>query len=169
MVTYIDTKNREKYQVLFDKAEQVFRNADSESLPAGIDLENLSITTLNQYYAYLEDIIALSSSEDIKRYFTRLPLDEEFFEIDANTRNIKVPSSFARNGVGVQGDEMAEVIYFTIDRYFDAMDLYNTDIVIQWEAKDKNRQTVAGISPNYGKDIGTIPGKIIFGWPIYSE
>ena len=172
MVTYIDTKNREKYQVLFDKAENALITASKAgTLPAGIDIQNLEIATLNQYFAYLKDLITVSSNEDIKRYFTRLPLDEDFFEINANTRAIKVPSSFASNGVGVQGDEMAEVVYFTIDRYFDAMDLASEDIniVIQWETKDANKETIVGISPNYGKDIETIPGKIIFGWPIYSE
>lgn len=172
MITYIDTKNREKYQVLFDKAEKTLIAAsEAGTLPAGIDINTLEIATLNQYFAYLKDLISVSSSEDIKRYFTRLPLDEDFFEINANTRAISIPTSFARNGVGVQGDETAEVIYFTIDRYFDSMDLANDDIniVIQWETKDANRQTITGISPNYGKDLETLPGKIIFGWPIYSE
>lgn len=172
MVTYIDTKNREKYQVLFNKAEAALRAAsDAGTLPAGIDINALEIATLNQYFAYLKDLISVSSTEDIKRYFTRLPLDEDFFEINADTRAIKIPSNFSRNGVGVQGDEMAEVVYFTIDRYFDSMDLASSDIniVIQWEAKDASKKTIVGISPNYGKDIETIPGKIIFGWPIYSE
>lgn len=172
MITYIDTKNREKYQVLFDKAEKALIAAsEAGTLPAGIDINTLEIATLNQYFAYLKDLISVSSSEDIKRYFTRLPLDEDFLEINANTRAIKIPADFARNGVGVQGDEMAEVVYFTIDRYFDSIDLASDDIniVIQWEARDANRNPLIGISPNYGKDIETIPGKIIFGWPIYSE
>jgi len=93
------------------------------------------------------------------------------FAIDANTRNISIPSSFARNGVGVQGDEMAEILYFTIDRYFDAVDLANSNILIaiQWEARNAQRETIAGISRNFGKDVESLPGKIIFGWPISSE
>ena len=169
MVTYIDTTNRAKYQVLFAKAEQALRSADN--LPAGIDLDTLEIATLNQYFAYLQDLITVSSNENIRSYFLRLPLDEDLFEINANTRAIKIPSSFSANGVGVQGDETAEIVYFSIDRYFDHMDLANEDmnIVIQWETRDANRETITGISPNFGKDIETIPGKIIFGWPIYSE
>lgn len=172
MVTYIDTKNREKYQVLFDKAEKTLQQAaENGNLPDGIDINSLEIVTLNQYFAYLQDLIALSSNENIKSYFLRLPLDEELFEINANTRTIKIPSNFSRNGVGVQGDETAEIVYFSIDRYFDHTDLANEEmnIVIQWEAKNKDKQTIYGISPNFGKDIETIPGKIIFGWPIYSE
>lgn len=171
MITYIDTKNRAKYQVLFEKAEEVLKSTPSNQLPDGIDVDTLEIATLNQYFAYLQDLLAVSSNENIKSYFLRLPLDEELFEINANTRNISIPRSFAANGVGVQGDETAEIVYFSIDRYFDHMDLANEDmnIVIQWETKDKNKETITGISPNFGKDIETIPGKIIFGWPIYSE
>ena len=215
MVTYIDTKNREKYQVLFSKAERVLTEAanngdlldgiatyvktsDTEIVtdktyyirsgstapytytavaePVVNDLNNyyepsLEITTLNQYFAYLQDLISVSSNENIRSYFLRLPLDEDLFEINANTRVITIPSSFNRNGVGVQGDETAEIIYFSIDRYFDHMDLASEDmnIVIQWETRNANRETITGISPNFGKDIETIPGKIIFGWPIYSE
>jgi len=66
---------------------------------------------------------------------------------------------------------MAEVVYFTIDRFFDSKDLGATpvNIIIQWEAKDANKETITGISKNFGKDVETIPGKIIFGWPISSE
>lgn len=171
MVTYIDTKNREKYQVLFAKAEKTLKSADPNKLSAGINPEEVEIATLNQYFAYLQDLITVSSNENIKSYFLRLPLDEELFEINANTRAISIPRNFSSNGVGVQGDETAEIIYFSIDRYFDHTDLANEDmnIIIQWETRDKNRQVITGISPNFGKDIETIPGKIIFGWPIYSE
>ena len=171
MITYIDTKNREKYQVLFAKAEETLKSADPNKLSAGINPEEVEIATLNQYFAYLQDLITVSSNENIKSYFLRLPLDEELFEINANTRAISIPRSFSSNGVGVQGDETAEIIYFSIDRYFDHTDLANEDmnIVIQWETRDKDRQVITGISPNFGKDIETIPGKIIFGWPIYSE
>ncbi len=172
MVTYINAKNREAYETLFGKAKLMFEDASRNgTLPEGIDITNLEIATLNQYFAYLKDLISISSSEDIKRYFTRLPLDEDVFAINANTRVISVPNSFARYGVGVQGDETAEIVYFTINRFFDSMDLAGDDIhiIIQWETKNINGQTITGISPNYGKDIETIPGTIIFGWPIYSE
>ena len=59
-----------------------------------------------------------------------LPRDEGLFEIDANSRKINIPAEFSRNGVGVQGDELAEIIYFSIDRYFDTTDLYDKDIFV---------------------------------------
>ena len=163
MVTYISSQNAQKYRVLFDKATAALGLSDEEA-----------ITSLNEYFAYLQQLVNISDEDDTNRAFVRLPLDEDFFEIDANSRTIKIPSnSFGRYGVGVQGDELAEVVYFTIDRYFDAMDLANPDmnIIIQWETRDANRQTVAGISRNFGKEIVTIDGKskIVFGWPISSE
>ena len=171
MVTYISSANADKYNLLFDKASKaLIANPPAENSENFTD--DFAITTLNEYFAYLEDLVKVSDDEDISRFFVRLPLDEDFFEIDANSRTIKVPSgSFGRYGVGVQGDELAEVVYFTIDRFFDSTDLANNDIniVIQWEAKNENRETIAGISQHFGKDIETIPGKIIFGWPISHE
>lgn len=95
--------------------------------------------------------------------YTMLPLDEPHFIIDANTRAITVPSEFKKNGIAVQGDDLAEVVYFEIDRYFDAVDFNNCEIYIQWELPKSKTQ---GVCPAYTKDISSKPGKLIFGWPI---
>jgi len=171
MVTYISKANADKYRILFEKASQALKDNTPDYLQDTVG-EDFLIGSLNEYFGYLEDLVKLSDDDDTNRFFVRLPLDEDFFVIDANSRTVTVPnSSFGRYGVGVQGDEMAEVVYFTIDRYFDSMDLANDNmnIIIQWEAKDANRQTIRGISRNFGKDIESVPGKIIFGWPISSE
>ena len=177
MITRITEKNAQLYRVLFDKAAKKLKAAQPSSLNEAVieyfdSWDNFSISSLNEYYAYLRDLVDIANqTEEEKAFFVRLPLDEDVFAIDANTRNITVPASFARNGVGVQGDEMAEILYFTIDRYFDAVDLASSNILIaiQWEARNAARQTIAGISRNFGKDVESIPGKIIFGWPISSE
>lgn len=90
-----------------------------------------------------------------------------------NTRQIKVPDEFKKNGLSVQGDQVAEIIYFTVDRYVDAMDLFRKDlhIVIQWEAAPKAGSTGGtekGISVAYLKDITLYQstGKMLFGWAI---
>jgi hypothetical protein len=57
-----------------------------------------------------------------------LPQDEELFEIDANKRKINVPASFS-GGASVVGDEIAETIYFSIDRYFDITDFYAAHLI----------------------------------------
>ena len=148
----------------------------------GFDVK-YGITTLEEYYNWLPEIKAIISKDkdgnplkDDKgniiqkpTIFTKLPLDEPYFEINPNTRAITIPSEFKKNGIAVQGDDLAEVVYFMIDRYFDAMDLNNTDIYIEWETpKSKNGGGVKSVSETYLKiiDDENYPGKLIFGWAI---
>lgn len=116
------------------------------------------ISSLNEYFAAIEELAQI----DLK--FTILPLDEETFDIDANARTITVPPSF-KHGVGVKGDQVAEIIYFKIDRYFDATDLNTQNIYIEWE----NAKGEQGLSKEYVRDITTDPDHIIFGWPLASQ
>lgn len=91
--------------------------------------------------------------------FVLLPLDEPPFEINANTREIKIPDVF-RKGVAVQGDCGSEILVFTIDKYFDYVDLNNMDIWIQYTTSDKQEKA-------YRVDLldrDSVPGKIRFGW-----
>lgn len=120
-----------------------------------------AIQTLEQYFSNIEQLIATENG----KYFTILPTDEEYFEINANSRVITVPEDFRKNGLGVKGDQIAEVVYFEIDRYFDIMDLNNTQIFIQW----KNPENVTGVSIPWVKDLDTHTDKLIFGWPIDHE
>ena len=95
-----------------------------------------------------------------------LPLDEPTFNVDANTREISVPDVFRKNGVGVQGDQLAETLFFTIDRYFDTTDLYRDDIkgIIQWETAPSGKQFETGYSPIAFKDVKIVKDKMVFGW-----
>lgn len=148
MITKIITSgsnaNGSAYTQLFEDASRVLKLDEADY-----------ITTLNEYFHNLPDLL---STENYKPKFVRLPVDEDFFEIDANTRKIKVPASFAA-GASVQGDQGAETIFFIIDRYFDAMDLNNQEIYIEW-----SNSVESGLSPAFAKDIESQPDKIIFGW-----
>jgi hypothetical protein len=55
-----------------------------------------------------------------------------------------------------------------IDRYFDAMDLNNTEIYIEWETPKGPNGAVKSVSETYLKliDDESYPGKLIFGWAI---
>lgn len=123
------------------------------------------ITSLDEFFSYIEDLNL------INRKYTILPLDEDPFIIDANARTITVPKSFKDNGISVQGDEVAEIIYFKVDRFFDAVDLDMMDIYIQWRSSevDEEGKPVEGISVPWVKDIESQPGYIIFGWPLSSK
>lgn len=94
-----------------------------------------------------------------------LPIDEDVFDVNANTREITVPLMFRNYGVSVQGDELAEVVYFRVDRFFDAMDLDTADIYIQWTTSDG----ISGFSRPWVVDIESEPNKMIIGWAISSK
>lgn len=180
MITRISKENADKYTLLFDKAS-AFLGLDNSTD------DKRKILSLNDYYAHLKDLKNLNfvagedeTEEDVgkkksleaqQRIFLRLPLDEDVFEINADTRTIAIPSDFSKNGVSVQSDEMSEILYFVIDRYYDTADLAANDvnIAIQWQAKNSKGETIEGVTKNFGKDIESIPGKVIFGWPISSR
>lgn len=107
------------------------------------------------------------------RRYAMLPLDEEHFKIDANSRIITVPESFRKNGIAVQGDEVAEVVYFKIHRYFDFMDLNNTYIIIQWKLEGRTDEGISiektGTSMEWVRDIESEPDYLIFGWALDSS
>lgn len=88
-----------------------------------------------------------------------LPLDEAPFAIDANKRTIANPKITV-----MQKDQNAEVVMFTIDRYFDYKDLDTAYIWVQWTLPDGKE----GASAVEMKDL-SIPGKIRFGWPLDDE
>ena len=82
--------------------------------------------------------------------------------INADTRKIDVDSTpFKANGIAVQGDHLAETIFFKIDKYFDYMDLMNTDIYINWKIGSES-----GRDKCFIKSDSIIPGCIVFGWSI---
>lgn len=160
MITYVNSKDAK----LFELAA------------ADLGMESLD---LDQYLNNLAKLKAISPK------YVRLPLyednhkDEEIFEIDANARTIKIPTSFSRNGIGVVSDELAETVWFKINRYFDIKDfgkaagheesdeLKDGDlhILIQWEAPDGTK----GASWAYAIDKDTDPEYIYFGWAITAE
>lgn len=147
------------YSVLYVKA----LDEDGNEIGAAEGFEPmLGITTLEEYFSWLRNL------GSINRKYTVLPLDEDHFIINADTRAITIPPSFKKNGIAVQGDDLAEVLYFKVDRYFDYMDLNNADIYIQWETpKDPvTGLTTKSVSAAYIRDIESEPGKLIFGWAI---
>lgn len=107
--------------------------------------------------------------EEINNYkFLKLPLDEPHLKIDANTRTINTKDFVNAGGIlSVQGDEISEIVFFEIDRYFDATDFAQQQIAIQWKNKDGD----IGSTPAFIKviDFDGIDEKLVFGWPITSE
>lgn len=99
-----------------------------------------------------------------------LPVNEEYFQINANERRIKIPDNFKLHGIGVQGDQIAETLYFRVNRYFDHMDLNNTNIYIQWTYLDEKGIVVnSGTCADWVRDITSDPNYLIFGWVIKDD
>lgn len=149
MITYIDKSQAENYSTLVEAAGII-----------GVDVDRLDTET------YIANLDKLANATNGTKY-VRLPIDEDVFEVDANARTITVPkNSFAKNGVGVVGDELAEIIYFRMARFFDIADLASNDmqIYIQWE----NAEGKQGVSLAYAKDMFSDPEKVYFGWALSS-
>lgn len=153
MIVTINDKNRKDYDTLFvdsykyliDKGFIQVQEGDTKS----------SLSGLPEYYSHMNDFF---TTEGWKYVF--LPIDEEVFRIDLKDRSIKVPSSFAKQ-VSIQSDKLAETIVFSVDRYFDYMDLANTNIYVQWKTPNGKEQATRIRMIDLSQ-----PDMIRFGWPI---
>ena len=152
VIVKINETNIDKYNALFAKAYQALK-AEGQLKPEAENNEGRFLS-LNHYLAHAKELLALDAS------YLMIPLDEDTFDINAETRQIK-----AKKIVVLQNDNVAETIQFTIDRYFDQMDLNQAKIFVQWKLPSgKTGATWA----DEMKDI-SIPGKIRFGWTLTSD
>ena len=144
------TNLSDAYTKLFDEIRQKSNGA-------------IDINSVEGFFGNIIEISALVVNEEglTGKKYLRLPLDEPMFEIDANTRKIDVPAEFKSNGLSVQGDHLAETVYFVIDRYFDYMDFNNTSVSINWKMGSETGKT-----QNFTMITDAVPGCIVFGWPI---
>lgn len=192
MITYINSTNANKYSSLFSEAEEILANY---WMAHGVKVEDRfgtkvdgvyphGINSLDTYFSWIKDLVDIGTGTlEINRgqdeegneiidkvdydgmKFTILPLDEDVFTIDANTRRITVPTSFANNGISVQSDEISEVIYFKVDRFYDATDLYMQDIMIEWKAPNG----LSGYSVPTIKILDETANYVVFGWALSSK
>lgn len=109
----------------------------------------------------------------------RLPLTEPVFEINPDTREITVPKAFKENGLTIQGDKLAEIVWFKMPRFFDLTDFYNfkndgtktnSDFedyhtYIEWyNPSAKLEEHVRGVDLAYAMTCDE--ESIYFGWPL---
>lgn len=123
------------------------------------------IADIGDYFMELDKIKAALEAGKGDPYWLIIPGDEELFEIDANSRNIKIPTEFNKNGIGVQGDHMAEVLYFSVDRYFDIHDLFNKEILVQYELPGGEKHLATTIN----KTLKFQDNKVVFGWIVTND
>lgn len=78
------------------------------------------IATAQEYYNTIDRL------QNIKPpAYALLPVTQKVYAIDVNARTVEAPEF-----VSVEKDHLAEVIYFSIDRFVDYMDLVNTSCMI---------------------------------------
>ena len=85
-----------------------------------------------------------------------VPSNKYLYEVDLITRTIQGPEM-----ISVQGEHYAETIYFLVDRFYDNMDLAQTNCVIHYVINDKSYVYAVPFC-----DIKTYDGKIIIPWAI---
>lgn len=157
MIVTINDSNRENYNKLFIESYKYLKNQTNEDGSPKYELEDREngFKSLPEYYSHMNDFFETGGWK-----YIFLPLDEKDFKIDLNTRNITIPAEFSKL-VGVQSDNLAEMIIFSVDRYFDYMDLANTNIYVQWKLPDGQN----GATRITMIDLST-PDTLRFGWPI---
>lgn len=158
MIIRIDN-DRDGYAKLFTQAyDLLLEKGKIEENSAG------RLTSLEEFFAYIQEII-----EYDRRYLIRLPIDEPTLTIDANKRTIDT-SVFTKTNT-VQSDQIAEILVFSIDRYYDYKDLAdnNVQIWVQWTAPDGKGGFREGATYISLTDTETEKGKLRFGWPIDNE
>lgn len=172
MITYVKGEYVDKYNLLYEEAVRELKKYYLEMTPdhprfqhrpSDEEIENLTIEHLADYFCYMHDLTEIDMDNNALK-FTKLPLDEKNFKINLDTRSIEIPKELSE--ISVRGDEIAEIVYFEVDRYYDATDLNETEIIIEWI---NNTSKQKGYSRPYGKDTNLIPGKIVFGWPLSSK
>lgn len=159
MIVQINKDNSSDYNGWFSEITDAFKNSGKP------EIKNIVIDTLEAYYAHIEEI-----ARNFGGKFLRMPVDEDFLLINNNTREISVnKTSFAKNGIAVEADHLAEIVYFKVDRYFDRMDLAQNkmNIEIRWSLLNSKRQTVKyGSSKALFIDAESYPGEVVFGWAV---
>lgn len=158
MIIRVDNTNRVQYEALFTKAYE-------DLVAAGVTVETSTpgrFTSLEEFFSKITDIIAAN-----RNYLIRIPVDEPVLAIDANKRTID--TTLFTKCVNVQSDQIAETVVFSIDRYYDYMDLKNTSIWVQWTAPGADGKLREGATEISLIDVETEPGKVRFGWPLDAD
>lgn len=164
MIIKVDDNNRKRYEELFAKAYKALKDKEQETGTSIIvrpnELERF--VSLEEFFSQIADIYSANPS-----FLIRLPVDETVLAIDAEKRSID--TSLFKSCVTVQSDQVAEIVIFSIDRYFDYMDFMETEIWVQWTAPNADGTVKQGATLIELKDVETEPGKVRFGWPLDSD
>lgn len=110
---------------------------------------------------YASELATIQNDNSNVSLMSAEPISEPKFIVNANSREISVPSQFEY--IGVYNDHNAETVYFKIDRYFDDIDLSQKTCVILF----MNPRGETGYSIN--SSMSVLDNEIIIGWTINHE
>lgn len=85
-----------------------------------------------------------------------MPTSQKLYEVDLSTRTISGPETLS-----VQSDHYAETVYFIMDRFYDNMDLAQTNCVVQYVSNGESYVYAVPFC-----DVTTYEGKMIIPWTI---
>lgn len=85
-----------------------------------------------------------------------VPSNKQLYNIDLVSREVEAPEVLS-----IQSEHYAETVYFLVDRYYDSMDLAQTNCVIQYTINDQ-----AYIYTVPFCDVTTFENKIIIPWSV---
>lgn len=107
------------------------------------------------------------------------PDEEPVFEVDLNTRKITVPKDF--QDLAVEGDHCAETVWFSLDRWFDGIDLTKKKFGVQYSGESGTglipitTYTTTGDASNtillgwlITHDVTSSPGQLTFSLRVFS-
>lgn len=112
------------------------------------------ITTPQEYFSKLDVLHGVPRPE-----IALLPSAENICHIDINKRTIEAPTFLS-----VEKDHEAEVIYFSVDRFVDYMDLATTSCVIHYQTSEKKSRYYT--VPFYDTTTLIKENKILFPWTL---
>ena len=116
------------------------------------------ITSPQEYNSLLHALV------DPSKYvqYLQIPTDEQVYKIDLNERKAEAPSF-----ISVTEDHNAEILWFSVDRFYDSYDLYNTTCWIQYVNADGDGFYYAAPLLIKGETYG--PDTLLIPWIVSKE
>lgn len=116
------------------------------------------ITSPQEYNSLLH---SLTNPNEFMQYI-QIPEEEKIYKIDLNSRTAEAPDFLA-----VTDEHNAEIVWFSVDRFFDSYDLYKTSCWIQYTNVDKESFYFSAPMVVRGEKYGT--DTILIPWLISKE
>ena len=144
------------------------------------DLTGTTPTNVHEYLTIIDELMKnMKDNLDANVYnLLKFPVTEPVFEINPDTRDIIVPKAFKENGLTIQGDKLAEIVWFKIPRFFDLTDFYNFNnngtkqnsdfegyhTYIEWYNPSGKDEHQKGVDLAYAMTCDA--DYVYFGWPL---